>query len=196
MDIYEELGIRQQRSSPYHPHGNGVVEKANRVLVNMITMYAHDNPKSWWAPLPYVLFAYNTSLNASTKEVPFFVIFGRDPIEPSDLKPPTRYRLGDDVWDDFNWNWHRAIEASKEQLKKAQSYQKRYYDATTKLALFEVGDLVLYKNKNDGKLRDDLRQLEYFVEQINITCPGLVSDRTFAIKGIPDAFIAVKTKRL
>ena len=52
MDIYEELGIRQQR---YHRiihmhvdfHGNGAVEKANRVLVDMITMYAHDNPKSW-----------------------------------------------------------------------------------------------------------------------------------------------------
>ena len=62
------------------------------------------------------------------------------------------------------------------------------------LAYGGSGKLIL-SDKNDGKLRDDLRQLEYFVDQINITCPGLVSDKTFAIKGIPDAFITVKTKR-
>jgi hypothetical protein len=78
------------------------------------------------------------------KEGPFFVVFGRDQIEPSDIKPPNRYRLGDDVWDDFNWNWHRANEVSKKNLKKKQQNQKRRYDATAKPISFEVGDSVLY----------------------------------------------------
>jgi RNase H-like domain found in reverse transcriptase/Integrase zinc binding domain/Integrase core domain len=144
-DIYQELGIKQLRTAAYTPRTNGMVEKANRVLVDMLTMYANENPESWDEHLPYAVFAYNTSLNATTKEVPFFVVFGRDPIEPSDLKPPNRYRLGDDVWDDFNWNWHRAIEVSKENLKKQQEYQKTRYDATARPISFEVGDSVLLK---------------------------------------------------
>ena len=149
QNIYRELGIRQLKTAAYTPRCNGMVEKVNRVLVDMLTMYANEQPESWDEHLPYAVFAYNTSLNATTKEVPFFVVFGRDPIEPSDLKPPNRYRLGDDVWDNFNWNWHRAIEVSKENLKKEQDYQKRRYDATARPISFEVGDSVLLKERRN-----------------------------------------------
>jgi hypothetical protein len=167
------------------------VEKANRVLVDMLTMYANENPESWCEHLPYVVFAYNTSLNASTKETPFFVVFGRDPLEPSDLKPPNRYRLGDDVWDDFNWNWHRAIEAAKENLKKAQDYQKRHYDTKARPVSFEVGDLVLLR---EGRT---LTGKFYFRYDGPFSITKKISNKNYAIKqvGTTHEFV-VSTDRL
>ena len=189
--IYQELGIKQLRSSPYNPKCNGMVEKVNRVLVDMLTMYANDNPEGWCEHLPYAVFAYNTSLNASTKEIPFYVIFGRDPMEPSDLKPPNRYRLGDDVWDDFNWNWHRAIEASKENLKKAQDYQKRHYDTKARPISFNIGDLVLLR---EGKT---LTGKFYFRYDGPYEIAKKISNKNYAIKqvGTTHEFV-VSTDRL
>ena len=157
----------------------------------MLTMYANDNPESWCEHLPYAVFAYNTSLNASTKEVPFYVLFGRDPMEPSDLKPPNRYRLGDDVWDDFNWNWHRAIEASKENLEKAQEYQKRHYDTKARLISFNTGDLVLLR---EGRT---LTGKFYFRYDGPYEIAKKISDKNYAIKqvGTTHEFV-VSTDRL
>ena len=152
--IYEELGIKQTRTAAYSPQTNGFVEKMNRLIVDMLTMYSHNNPESWCEYLPYAIFAYNTSLQASIKETPFFVMYGRDPIEPSDLKPPSRYRLGDDELEDFTWNWHRTVELCREHLAKAQKYQKDYYDKSAKPIEFEIGDSVLLKENRTqtGKL--------------------------------------------
>ena len=71
-----------------------MVEKVTCVLVDMLTMYVNENPEGWCEHPPYAVFEYNTFLKASTKEIPFYVIFGRNPMEPYDLKPPNRYRLG------------------------------------------------------------------------------------------------------
>ena len=39
----------------------------------------------WDKMLDYVLFAYRTTINKTIKESPFFLLYGRDPILPSDL---------------------------------------------------------------------------------------------------------------
>lgn len=42
--------------------------------------------KDWNVYLPYVTFAYNTSLHSSTNEIPFYLMHGRDPVLLIQLK--------------------------------------------------------------------------------------------------------------
>ena len=51
----------------------------------MLASYVHQKPTSWPNFLKYVVFAYNTSVQASTKETPFYLLYGHDPMEPHDL---------------------------------------------------------------------------------------------------------------
>ncbi len=45
-------------------------------------MYVSEHQKDWDLFIPYALFAYRTSVQASTKETPFYIMFGRDPRLP------------------------------------------------------------------------------------------------------------------
>ena len=45
-------------------------------------MYCNNEQNDWDLFIPYVLFAYRTSIHSSTKETPFFLMYGRDPKLP------------------------------------------------------------------------------------------------------------------
>ena len=58
----------------------------------MLSMLVNEHHKDWDMFIPYVLFAYRTSLQESTQETPFFLVYGRDARLPIDvaLTEPTR----------------------------------------------------------------------------------------------------------
>ena len=70
--LYAKVGIKKLRTTAYSPKTNGFVEKANRLFGVSLTMYANDNPREWCTHLPYVTYAYNTSVQASINEAPFW----------------------------------------------------------------------------------------------------------------------------
>ena len=50
----------------------------------MLAKSVEKNGKDWDKHLPYVLFAYRSSLQQSTGESPFYLLYGRDPRLPTD----------------------------------------------------------------------------------------------------------------
>ena len=67
-------------------------------LANSLSHYVQENQKDWDQWIPYVTFAYNTTPHTSTKETPFFLMYGRDPeIPKEDLLKPRRisYMIGE-----------------------------------------------------------------------------------------------------
>ncbi|PAA54887.1 hypothetical protein BOX15_Mlig023015g10 [Macrostomum lignano] len=46
------LGAEKSRTSPFHPSGNGNVERFNRTLGNMLSAFCSENQASWDALLP------------------------------------------------------------------------------------------------------------------------------------------------
>ncbi|PAA64027.1 hypothetical protein BOX15_Mlig018570g1 [Macrostomum lignano] len=80
------LGAEKLRTSPFHPSGNGSVEKFNRTLGNMLSGFCSENQATWDALLPYILWAYcNSSEHSSTGESPLKVLRGMEPRLPVDL---------------------------------------------------------------------------------------------------------------
>ena len=83
MDVYRLLGTHKVNTTAYHPQGDGLVERMNRSLLDMLSKSANSNGSDWDERLPFVLFAYRASIQESTRESPFFLLYGRDPQLPT-----------------------------------------------------------------------------------------------------------------
>src|SRR5690348_10446882 len=90
--IQRQLEIRKVRTTAYHPQTDGLTERCNRTLVEMVSKYVNTQQNDWDEILPYMVFAYNTSRHASTNFTPFFLLHGREAKLPIDqLIPPLNH---------------------------------------------------------------------------------------------------------
>ena len=83
-DISKIMGLRKVNTTAYHPQGDGLVERFNRTLADMLSKTVEKSGRDWDECLPYVLFAYRSSMQESTRESPFHLLYGRDPCLPSE----------------------------------------------------------------------------------------------------------------
>lgn len=62
-EMCRSLGVSKSCTTLYHPQGNGMKERVNRTLCNLLRVYAHDNPERWDEQIPYVLLSYRSSVH-------------------------------------------------------------------------------------------------------------------------------------
>ena len=77
------FGITKSRTTSFHSQGNGMVERFNRTLLQLLRCYTEENDLDWEGNIPLVLYAYRTACNASTGFCPFVLMMGRDPVQQS-----------------------------------------------------------------------------------------------------------------
>ena len=81
-DLTKELmrrsHIAQAHSTTYHPQTNGLVERQNRTLVNMLRVYCSRYMTDWDKYLPKVVGAYNSTQHSTTGISPFMMLTGRE----------------------------------------------------------------------------------------------------------------------
>ena len=70
--------IAQAHSTTYHPQTNGLVERQNRTLVNMLRVYCSRYMTDWDKYLPQVVGAYNSTHHSTTGISPFMMLTGRE----------------------------------------------------------------------------------------------------------------------
>ena len=63
QQILRLLDTDHLTTTSYHPQTNGLCERLNHTLANMLSMYVNTNHNNWDQILPFVTFAYNTSRN-------------------------------------------------------------------------------------------------------------------------------------
>ncbi|MBW0556438.1 hypothetical protein O181_096153 [Austropuccinia psidii MF-1] len=78
-NLCQQLKISGDLSTAYHPETDGQTERLNHILEQYLWMYVSYHEDDWNTWLPLAEFAYNNSGHSSTKQSPFFTIYGRDP---------------------------------------------------------------------------------------------------------------------
>ncbi|CAF0975241.1 unnamed protein product [Brachionus calyciflorus] len=83
--IYENLDIKQLRTTSYHPACDGQSERFIQTLKNMLKSHVSKSQLDWDSHLSKLCFAYNTSVHASIGFSPYQMMFGQLPRVPIDL---------------------------------------------------------------------------------------------------------------
>ena len=83
-DIYKLMGMHKVSTTGYHPQTDGLVERFNRTLTDMLAKTVDKSGRDWDRHLPHVLFGYRVSPQESTRESPFFLLYGRDAQLPTE----------------------------------------------------------------------------------------------------------------
>ena len=91
--VCETLGIKHIFSPVYTPEANGRLEGWHRFFKACIVKHICGGGVEWDKLVPLAVSAYNFFPCQSTKESPFVLMFGRDPITPVAklLEPKPRY---------------------------------------------------------------------------------------------------------
>ena len=148
-NLYKLTGIKQTKTTPYHPMGNGLSERFNRTLLSMVGTLTSEKKKAWPKYLPDLVMAYNSSTHDSTGFSPYFLMFGRQPRLPVDVV--MGITLEDDN-EDFIKNqqeiFRTAYDIASRKIREAGQKQKKYYDkgrAKKASDFLTVGTQVLVK---------------------------------------------------
>ena len=151
---------------------NGLDERWNQTLQNMLVKFVQSKKSTWSSFLDTCTFAYNTSRHESTHFTPFQLMFNRQATLPIDIE--LRKALPEEVASSYlnldepdtakvAEQRARLLEEAKQNILQAQQKQKETYDRKhAKPDCYKVGQLVLKKDftrkkRKGGKL--DIRFL-------------------------------------
>ncbi|KAK3575427.1 hypothetical protein QTP86_026498 [Hemibagrus guttatus] len=158
----EELcDIQHSRTTPYHPAGNGQVERFNRTLLSMLRSLPSQAKADWKSSLNKVVHAYNCTRIEVTGYAPYYLLYGRHPRLPIDLMFSLKPREGGTSCSDYVVKWKKrmgeAYELASKTVQKEQRRTKHGYDRKIHGADLQPGNRVLVRNCGErggpGKLR-------------------------------------------
>ncbi|UYV77696.1 K02A2.6-like, partial [Cordylochernes scorpioides] len=119
------------------------LERLNKTLTDMISMYVDVDQKNWDSILPYVTFAYNTARQETTGYSPFFLVHGREVETPLDsILPYQPAGTAEDYVGHLVTNAKDARMLARLNILQAQSKDKELYDKKHQEVTYKEGDLV------------------------------------------------------
>ena len=190
--ILQLFSINHVFSSGYRPQTAGLTERMNQTLVDLLAMYVDRNQRNWDQILPYVLFSYRTLYNPVVKNVPFYLLYGYEPVLPHELyllPPHINQSLADQERNKVAERLNHARRLARNTLHKIQLATAARVDAHRRQPpSYRPGDLVMafqpYIPRGGAKkLAPDIYQGPYRVERF---MPGMRTLRLVHIRtGLP-----------
>ena len=168
-------GIHPSRTSPYHPQGNGQVERFNRTLLSMLRTLTQEEKSNWKRHVNKVVHAYNNTRHDATGYSPHYLLFGysaRLPIDlafgltPQDNQQPKNLPEYVSKWKE---RLQAAYDLARRKATQSQEKGKKYYDRKAASTVLMAGDRVLVKDCSPkvgpGKLRSYYKDQVYLVKE-------------------------------
>jgi transposase InsO family protein len=182
-ELHRFTGIKSSNTTPYHPMGDGQVERQNRTLGNMLKALSKNEKKDWRKHMAKLAFACNSTVNKSTGFSPHFLMFGREAKLPIDLvfQEVGIQTVEGQSHEKFAKEWEdsmkKAYEIAKTNIRKSAGYNKKHYDQKARTVEIKVGDLVLVRNlrekggRGSGKLRNYWEEKIFKVIEVKENVP-------------------------
>ena len=144
-ELCKSLHINKTHTTPYHPQGDGLVERFNWTLLDMLATTCKNNPFDWDKHIRKVCMAYNSSVHSSTGYTPFFLMFGRQARLPVDLMYGVTQNQTDSPSEfvkRLKSTLEQAYALCRNKANLTHQHQKEFYDQRIHGNPFQQGDLV------------------------------------------------------
>jgi len=142
-DLCRLWGVNKSQTTPYHPQGNGVVERNNRVLGDSLrSLFLGRGQEELDVVLPQVMRAYRSTPHTSAGETPNLLMLGREARVPDHLNyhiPEQGYSIHQ-----YAGRLVEQMQVAHEILREKQ-WQMRQEDSNEP-PLYQVGDWVWMVN--------------------------------------------------
>ena len=150
-EVSKLLSIRHFTTTPYHPAANGLVERFNGTLKQMLKRMCAENPRDWDRYITPLLFAVREAPQESMGFSPFELLYGRKvrgpldimkelwtgEVETSETKSTYHYIL------DLRNRIDETMQNAHAELQKSSARYAKYYNQKARHREFQVGDKVL-----------------------------------------------------
>ena len=154
--LCQGFNIEKRRTSGYHSQCNGFAERNIRSVKELFrtALIEFQLPQIMWKDiLPSIVFALNTSVNASTNCAPYTVIYGRQPRLPIDIlldvdvkqmsaPNPTEYLK------DMKIQIRDILSHVSKNLNISRMSMMRQYNKNVKFFDYQAGDKVWVKRRH------------------------------------------------
>ena len=84
-EMCKQLNIQKTRTTPYNPKSDGMIERLNRTVLQMLSMLVNENMDDWDDHIPFVMMAYRATCHDRTGFSPNELMFGREIPFPIDV---------------------------------------------------------------------------------------------------------------
>ncbi|XP_060070207.1 uncharacterized protein LOC132550192 [Ylistrum balloti] len=151
-EVSRLLSFRRLTTTPYHPMCNGLVERFNGTLKQMLRRMCAERPRDWDKYINALLFAYREVPQESMGFSPFELLYGRTIRGPmmilrelwtkdldDDEEVKTTYQYVVDLRERLN----ETCRIASDSLKMSKVQQRKYYNRKAKLRDLKKGDKVL-----------------------------------------------------
>lgn len=157
-EVSRLISMKQWTTTHYHPSCNGLVERFNGTLKQILKRLCAEKPKDWDKYLNAVPFAYRELPQESLGFSPFELVYGRsvrgpmsilkemctEVIEYPNVRTTYQYVL------DLKDRLQTMAELAKENLEKSASRYKKYYDRKARNRSLQVDDKALILMPTDN----------------------------------------------
>nr|KAG5714952.1 hypothetical protein BaRGS_000440 [Batillaria attramentaria] len=151
QQVSKLLNVHRETSPPYHAQANGLVERFNATLKQMLKRLCLERPKDWDRFIPGVLFAYREVPQEGMKFSPFELLYGRTVRGPASIlkqmwtqdgespdgKPEPVYVL------DLKERIAQTCELAHQNLARASEKYRQIYNRKARERWFDPEDEVL-----------------------------------------------------
>jgi transposase InsO family protein len=147
-DFCDQIGTKIYFASVRHPESNGLVERANVIIMTRIMKLIFNQPRGKWPDeLIKVVWSHNTTISRSTGFTPFKLVFGDEAITPKEAKAGS-IRTAASAEDEADYHVAKdtiegTILQAVENINKYQTKTIKWRDRKVWLKNIKPGHLVL-----------------------------------------------------
>jgi hypothetical protein len=160
-DFCDQIGTKIHFASVRHLESNGLIERANGIIMTGIMKLIFNQPRGKWPDeLIKVVWSHNTTASRSTGFTPFKLLFGDEAITPEEAKIGSIRTIAS-VEDEANYQVTKDTREGTrlqaiEHINKYQAETIKWHDRKVQLKNIKPGHLVLWRVANPdtvGKLQ-------------------------------------------
>lgn len=142
-DIFKLSCTSHRKTTAYHPQTNGLTERLNKTIADMLSMYVDVHHKTWDEILPYITFAYNTATQETTRFSPFRLVYGRNVQTMLDAMLPCDHsdELAPDA-EQYTQYAEEARQVARVNISHQQDADARRYNLRRRNVAYHPGDRV------------------------------------------------------